>query len=163
MKKKSFPITNIGTISLMMIFIVLCMVTFAALSLSSAVSESRSGQKMSVHTEEYYAASNQAEEILASVDGIFSDAYSKAQDAEEYYKMVSEALPDTLTSEKEEGQLQIRYQVDVNDSQAIQVLLAVLSPEQIQREGSGAFYKILSWQEIQTTTWEGDNSIQLIQ
>ncbi len=163
MKKKSFPITNIGTISLMMIFIVLCMVTFAALSLSSAVSDSRSGQKMSVHTEEYYAASNQAEEILASVDGIFSDAYSKAQDAEEYYKMVSEALPDTLTSEKEEGQLQIRYQVDVNDSQAIQVLLAVLSPEQIQREGSGAFYKILSWQEIQTTTWEGDNSIQLIQ
>ena len=148
MKKKSFPITNIGTISLMMIFIVLCMVTFAALSLSSAVSDSRSGQKMSVHTE---------------VDGIFSDAYSKAQDAEEYYKMVSEALPDTLTSEKEEGQLQIRYQVDVNDSQAIQVLLAVLSPEQIQREGSGAFYKILSWQEIQTTTWEGDNSIQLIQ
>ena len=163
MKKKSFPITNIGTISLMMIFIVLCMVTFAALSLSSAVSDSRSGQKMSVHTEEYYAASNQAEEILASVDGIFSDAYSKSQDAEEYYKMVSEALPDTLTSEKEEGQLQIRYQVDVNDSQAIQVLLAVLSPEQIQREGSGAFYKILSWQEIQTTTWEGDNSIQLIQ
>ena len=163
MKKKSFPITNIGTISLMMIFIVLCMVTFAALSLSSAVSDSRSGQKMSVHTEEYYAASNQAEEILASVDGIFSDAYSKAQDAEEYYKMVSEALPDTLTSENEEGQLQIRYQVDVNDSQAIQVLLAVLSPEQIQREGSGAFYKILSWQEIQTTTWEGDNSIQLIQ
>ncbi len=163
MKKKSFPITNIGTISLMMIFIVLCMVTFAALSLSSAVSDSRSGQKMSVHTEEYYAASNQAEEILASVDGIFSDAYSKAQDAEEYYKMVSEALPDTLTSEKEEGQLQIRYQVDVNDSQAIQVLLAVLSPEQIQREGSGAFYKILSWQEIQTTPWEGDNSIQLIQ
>ena len=163
MKKKSFPITNIGTISLMMIFIVLCMVTFAALSLSSAVSDSRSGQKMSVHTEDYDAASNQAEEILASVDGIFSDAYSKAQDAEEYYKMVSEALPDTLTSEKEEGQLQIRYQVDVNDSQAIQVLLAVLSPEQIQREGSGAFYKILSWQEIQTTTWEGDNSIQLIQ
>ena len=163
MKKKSFPITNIGTISLMMIFIVLCMVTFAALSLSSAVSDSRSGQKMSVHTEEYYAASNQAEEILASVYGIFSDAYSKSQDAEEYYKMVSEALPDTLTSEKEEGQLQIRYQVDVNDSQAIQVLLAVLSPEQIQREGSGAFYKILSWQEIQTTTWEGDNSIQLIQ
>lgn len=163
MKKKSFPITNIGTISLMMIFIVLCMVTFAALSLSSAVSDSRSGQKMSVHTEEYYAASNRAEEILASVDGIFSDAYSRAQDAEEYYKMVSEGLPDTVTSEQEEGQFQVRYQVDVNDSQAIQVLLAVLSPEQIQREGFGGFYKILSWQEIQTTTWEGDNSLQLIQ
>ncbi|MCI9645265.1 MAG: hypothetical protein HFH40_00355 [Lachnospiraceae bacterium] len=163
MKKKSFPITNIGTISLMMIFIVLCMVTFAALSLSSAVSDSRSGQKMSRHTEEYYAASNQAEEILAQMDGVFSSAYGKAQEKEGYYKLVSEGLPDTVTAQEQEGQLEVSYQVDINDSQAIRVQLAVLPPQEVrQGEGQG-FYKILSWQEIQTTDWEGDNSIQLIQ
>ncbi len=55
------------------------------------------------------------------------------------------------------------YQVDINDSQAIRVQLAVLPPQEVrQGEGQG-FYKILSWQEIQTTDWEGDNSIQLIQ
>ncbi len=162
MKKKSLPITNIGTISLMMIFIVLCMVTFAALSLSSAVSDSRSGQKMSAHTEEYYAASNQAEEILAGMDGVFSDAYGKAQDAGEYFKLVSEAMPEVAASEEKDGRLEVSYQVDVNSSQAIQVRLAVLSPQQVQEEGGGAFYKILSWQEIQTTEWEGDNSLKLI-
>lgn len=162
MKKKSFPITNIGTISLMMIFIVLCMVTFAALSLSSAVSDSRSGQKMSVHTEEYYAASNQAEEILAELDGVFSEAYRKAQDRGEYFSLVSEGMPDTATVEEKEGLLEVGYQVDVNDSQAIQVQLAVMPPQQVQEEGAGALYKILSWQEIQTTDWEGDNTLKLI-
>ena len=55
------------------------------------------------------------------------------------------------------------YQVDINDSQAIRVQLAVLPPQELQQGESQGFYKILSWQEIQTTDWEGDNSIQLIQ
>ena len=58
--------------------------------------------------------------------------------------------------------LEVGYQVDVNDSQAIQVQLAVLPPQQVQEEGAGALYKILSWQEIQTTDWEGDNTLKLI-
>ena len=35
MNKRKFPVTNIGSVSLLMIFIVLCMVTLAALSLSN--------------------------------------------------------------------------------------------------------------------------------
>ena len=35
MKKKNLPVTNVGAVSLMMIFIILCMITLAALSLSS--------------------------------------------------------------------------------------------------------------------------------
>ena len=53
MKKKNFSITNIGTVSLLMIFIILCMVTFAALSLSSAAADHRFSQKMADHSKEY--------------------------------------------------------------------------------------------------------------
>ena len=42
MNKRKFPVTNIGSVSLLMIFIVLCMVTLAALSLSTASGSYRS-------------------------------------------------------------------------------------------------------------------------
>ena len=39
MKKTTHPIANIGSVSLLMIFIVLCLVVFSALSLSGTLSE----------------------------------------------------------------------------------------------------------------------------
>ena len=46
MNKRKFPVTNIGSVSLLMIFIVLCMVTLAALSLSTASGSNRSAQTL---------------------------------------------------------------------------------------------------------------------
>ena len=50
MNKRKFPVTNIGSVSLLMIFIVLCMVTLAALSLSTASGSYRSAQTLAGHT-----------------------------------------------------------------------------------------------------------------
>ena len=62
-QQQKFSVTNIGSVTLMMIFIVLCMVTFAALSLSSASYDWRSAKKSADHTTAYYQTSNQAETI----------------------------------------------------------------------------------------------------
>lgn len=70
MNKKKFSVTNIGSISLLMIFIILCMVTLAALSLSSAASEANTARKFADHNTKYYQADNQAEETLDIIDGI---------------------------------------------------------------------------------------------
>ena len=51
-KQKNFPITNIGSVTLLMIFIVLCMITFAALSLSSAASDYQTARKSATHAQE---------------------------------------------------------------------------------------------------------------
>ncbi len=164
MKKKSFPITNIGTISLMTIFIILCMVTFAALSLSAAANDARSGQKIAEHTLDYYTASNQAEAILADADVVFANAYQTTTDADEYYRLISEGMPDTVTAALSDGGLlEASYQVTISASQALDVRLAIFPPQQIQSEKLDAFYKIVSWQVIQTDTWEGDNTLHLIQ
>lgn len=56
MNKRKFPVTNIGSVSLLMIFIVLCMVTLAALSLSTASGSYRSAQTLAGHTTAYYRA-----------------------------------------------------------------------------------------------------------
>ena len=67
-QQQKFSVTNIGSVTLMMIFIVLCMVTFAALSLSSASYDWRSAKKSADHTTAYYQTSNQAETILSDID-----------------------------------------------------------------------------------------------
>lgn len=162
MKKKNFPVTNIGTISLMMIFIVLCMVTFAALSLSSAAGDARFGQKMSEHMTDYYTASNQAEELLAQADAVFAEAYQTAADADDYYERVSQTLSDTMDIQLEEASLYASYQVDINDTQALFVEISVLPPSQIKEDETGSFYQIRTWQVIHTETWEGDNTLNLM-
>lgn len=173
MKKNKFPLTNIGTVSLLMIFIVLCMVTFAALSLSSAASDARSGQKIAKHSRDYYAASNEAEEVLASLDDIFAQMYTQADTTEEYYQLITEALPSDVQPEPEEElsgdvladspTLTLSYQIEINDSQALLVRVGVVPLEELAKKDSPSFYRILSWQKVITKTWEGDNSIQLIQ
>ena len=105
MKKKSLPVTNIGTISLIMIFIVLCMVTFAALSLSSAASDARLGQKMQAQLTGYYAASNKAEELLAQTDRILADTGSKTADTAEFFARVSKNPPVLLLRKRRTGSL----------------------------------------------------------
>ncbi|MCI8639128.1 MAG: hypothetical protein HFG41_08310 [Coprococcus sp.] len=175
MKKNKFPLTNIGTVSLLMIFIVLCMVTFAALSLSSAASDARSGQRIAEHSQDYYAASNEAEEVLASLDDVFAKAYAQARTTEDYYQLILEALPSEVQPEQEgeagssdktfsDGRtLIVSYQIEINDSQALKVRVGVFPLEELAKEDSASFYKILAWQKVITKTWEGDNSIQLIQ
>ena len=56
MNKRKFPVTNIGSVSLLMIFIVLCMVTLAALSLSTASGSYRSAQTLAGHTLDFVMA-----------------------------------------------------------------------------------------------------------
>ena len=161
MKKKSLPVTNLGTISLIMIFIVLCMVTFAALSLSSASRDMRAGQNMRAHLEEYYNVSNEAETLLAQADHIFAEAATA--DDSEFYRIVSEQTSPFAKAEIADGQFTLTYQLDINDTQALLVKLAVRYPQQVKKEDADSFYKILSWQVVHTDTWEGDNTIKLIQ
>ena len=64
----SMPSFQIGTSYLLVIFVILCLVTFAALSLSSALKDQSYSQKLTAHQTEYNAASAQASALLAQID-----------------------------------------------------------------------------------------------
>lgn len=164
MKKKKLSITNIGTVTLLMVFIVLCMITFAALSLASVSRDARLARQTVEHTTEYYTASNQAEELLEVIDNACAKEYGQTADSAGYYRRVQE---DLISSPVEvvwtEETFAVCFQIEINDSQALSVLIDLLPPEQIRAGGAGSFYKILSWEVIRTSTWESDNTLQLIQ
>lgn len=64
----SMPGFQIGTSYLLVIFIILCLVTFAALALSGALRDQSYSQALAKHQTEYAAASTQASALLAQID-----------------------------------------------------------------------------------------------
>ena len=67
-KQRSAPFTNIGSSSLLVVFLVLCLVTFAVLSLSSARSDDAFSEKLANRKTAYYTAVNRAEGVLSCID-----------------------------------------------------------------------------------------------
>ena len=143
MRKRGFGI-NIGSSSLLMIFVILCLVSFAALSIVSANADRKLSEKVITRTTGYYTACNLAEESLQSLDTVLKEAYSAATTEEEYYDIVG--------YEKE-------YVIDITDLQYLQVSIDILYPE----DESGNLYRIRSWQVITYDNLEYDTSLTLLQ
>ncbi len=127
-KKISFSFIHMGAPSLLMIFLVLCLFTFALLSLSSAKNNRTLSQQSADRIQAYYQASSLAEQALDQIDTILSDTYkncgAESADASVYQKELTEQLKNcsvdgisdlTIDFTKKEGTLS--FQVPVNKSQ----------------------------------------------
>ena len=111
----NFPVTNIGSVTLLMIFIVVCMVSFAALSLSTASTDYKAAKKSARHITDYYEASNDAEEKLATIQGMIQSAYDGSDSEESYYSTlrelmeadttfsISDSIPDSTSDSSDDG------------------------------------------------------------
>ena len=170
--RRKFPITNIGSVTLMMILIVLCMVTFAALSLSTAVSDHQAAEKSTAHVHDYYEASNQAEKQLASIDEVLQTAWRDAPDQASYYDLIRAHYADATgvsLSETDSG-MTLSWKNDLSDSQALQVRLypadatgdATDTSQDTSEISQPVLYQITAWQVISTREWNGDNSLNLM-
>lgn len=158
MKRRSYPITNIGSVSLLMIFIVLCLVVFSSLSLSGALSDHQYSLKIAQHNADYYQASSLATGILKEIDQVLHTAY--AQDPEHYYTAAETELAamESLTTDLGAESPSITYEVPVNDRQMLKVVLSLNEPGQTQ----DGYYRITSWQEVPASTWNGDDTLHLM-
>ena len=158
MKRQSYPVTNIGSVSLLMTFIVLCLAIFATLSLSGALSEYHYSQKIAQHNQEYYEASNEATQLLREIDRILHAAYANGSGS--FYTASEELLTGLggISMDFSLEQPTIAYEVSINDTQALKVILTLNRPDQT----ASGYYKISTWQEIHSTTWEGDDSLNLM-
>ena len=157
MKQTSFPVTNIGSVSLLMTFIVLCLVTFSTLSLSGSVSEFHYSQKLAEHSTDYYNASNEATAVLMEIDGILHSAYTKDQNR--YYSNARKQLEqlEHITADFSTDIPTIAYEVPVSDSQILKVTLSLNEPDRVK----DGYYRITSWKETATAEWKGDDSLEL--
>lgn len=151
--KQQSTFINIGSSSLLMVFLVLCLTTFAILSLSSAQSDYSFSKKFAEHKTEYYEASSRAEMILGEIDQLLaenSDQVTARLDGKEIDNI-------SLSCTGADGETVISYQVPSGEKQALNVVLLVTNDSEHEN-----YYKIQAWQLISTEEWNGDNSLNLI-
>lgn len=150
-KKVSYPPFNIATSFMLVIFIILCMVIFAVLSLSNAVKDYNYSEKNAARTTAYYEANNQAEEMLAKIDGILGEQRS----VDETIAKLETIDGLTLSLDETSTTLLIEYNIPINDSETLTVNIEADS-------GSLGSFKITSWQQHSTTEWTGDQSLPIL-
>ena len=143
-KRKSIGSMSLGSSILLLVFVVVSLVSFAVLSLSSAITDKKLTTQISKKNSNYYQACNLAEEYLAQIDLNLQTAYESSISQEGFYELVSTGS---------------NFSIPVSDFQELYVAITYTYP---QEEGD-TFYTIDEWKLVNTTTPEIDNTLPLMQ
>lgn len=134
---------NVGTSSILLIFVTLCLVSFATLSLVSANADRKLSTKVADRTIAYYNACNKAEESIASIDATLKQVYSQVENKNEYFAQVGYSKT---------------YAIPISELQTLNVHLSILYSE----NSSGSFYEINTWKIITTGELDYDDKLHVI-
>jgi hypothetical protein len=135
---------NLGTSSLLLIFVVLSLVSFAVLSLSSALSDKKLTDKTVEKNVSYYEACNEAYEKLADLDKKLIDIYKTSSDEASYLKACEE--------------LDLEMIIPVTEYQGLEVKVTPNYPT----SDNDVFYSITVWKLIHTSEPKLDFSINVM-
>lgn len=134
---------NLGISTILLIFFVLSMVSFAVLSLSSAVSDKHLTTKAVEKNMNYYNACNKMQYKLQEIDETYYEAYNKSTSEDDFYNALD---PETVLT------------VPSGDNQQLEVIITPNFP----RVKGDSFYIIKSWKLITLADPVIDFSINVI-
>ncbi len=135
--------TGIGSSSILVIFVILCLVSFATLSIVSANADYKLSSKVLTRSVAYYEACNQAEAAIANLDKTLQQIYKESADEGEYFSTVG-----TTKS----------FAIPISDLQTLEIVITILYPE----TGEEHFYQIDSWQVLVTKQLDYENTLNVI-
>ncbi len=139
-KKKTEFSLNVGISSILFIFVILCLVSFAILSLSSTVSDRNLTLRIADNNTAYYEACNQAEELLEGLDRTLDEVYSGGISRTGYFDKVGKKKT---------------FNVPIGDNSTLNVEVKILYPE---KEGD-RFYKVTMWRVEMTVDPDFDETL----
>ena len=155
-RKKQSSFSSIGITSLVLIFVMLCLLTFSVLSLVTARADLRLSQKNAERTSAYYYAENRANDVLLSVISCIEE-YKDSPDASVFYQKLRERL-DGQNGILFTGADSLEYEVLLDKEQLLSVSLEI----SYETYDDGSHYRILAWNTVSTHEWESDGSLPLL-
>lgn len=151
-KDQGSPFLTIGFSSLLVIFLILCMVIFAVLALSDARNNLQLSEHMLEKKEAYFEAVNTSEKVIAEIDQILIDSYN--ENSSSYLEEVKAKFDQTsfqnyapsFTKNDKEATISfcINYDVDTQ----LEVDLKIPG-----NPSDGERYQITRFQTINTHNW----------
>lgn len=168
-REKSYPSVQFGTSLMLVVFMILSLTAFAVLSLSGAMRDYEYSKKSAARTSDYYRADAEANRMLSEIAAILKDVSKsylsladKADGRESYIEQAYtrlEEMPElNELSPADAKDAQVTYRVSINQSQALQVTLALYTP---QAPGD-RLYRIVQWKEISTQDWKNTTTLPVI-
>ncbi|EXG85727.1 hypothetical protein SAMN05443270_3823 [Lacrimispora sphenoides] len=139
---------NIGSPSLILIFIVMCLITFGMLSLSTAKSERNLAERNASAVTEYYRADGEGEAFYQMVLNKAAKVREKSQDPQERKQLLSRELGDVYEPDK--GTVTVNIPMERSQALSIELVFLPEGEEDIQ---------ISKWKVIQTEDFEIDHSM----
>lgn len=136
--------TGIGASTILIIFVILCLVSFAALSIVTANADYKLSQKVLNRNTSYYQACNEAEASLAQLDQTLVDAYKNSSNETEYFEQTGHTK---------------NYSIPLSDLQTLEITVSINYPT----SSDETFYHISSWQVVTTENLEYDNTLNIMQ
>lgn len=141
-KLNNFPL-HIGSSSILLIFIVLCLISFATLSIVSARADAKLSNRVMNRTTAYYQACSIAYEELAQLDAILQLAYKNSSSEDAYYDQVAK---------------ETSLVIELSDLQSLSVTIVHLYP----KKNNDPFYEIASWQVITSNELEYNTGLPIL-
>ena len=142
---------NIGTSQILVTFVLLSLVTFAALSYMSARSDYTLSVESAKRTASYYDANRMAELYLANIEGLLAKHYSKCTNEEEYLQGVDRIFSDNdrIKVETVDEKVTMSYEVAVTNGQNLYVTLVAHYPN----KDNGQLFYVAKWSTGINTQW----------
>lgn len=137
---------SIGSSTLVLIFIILCLATFALLSLSNAGGDLNLANKNAAAVRTYYEADSQGEQFVRMVDQAVREVRNETSDQQKQQQKLAEKLGSYYHADSRTAETDIPMDFD----QALHVELALDGQEN---------YRIRSWRVYNQKDYEIDNKI----
>lgn len=143
MNKKTSGGMNIGTSSILVTFVLLCLVTFAALTYMSAQSDLRLSRQAAQRTTAYYDANRMGEIYLANIESLLVKLANSSEDEQGYMAGIPALFHDNnqIVVQNENGAIMISFLINVGDAQNLSVQLQALYPD----TNDGKVFDIVKW------------------
>ena len=123
--KKKRKSINVGTSLVLVTFVILCLVAFAALSYSSSEADFLKTSQTAQRNSDYYTALNAAHDSHKTYSDYFRKAAAASKNIDEYYDKINKEFSDTAISITKDGKrILLSYLTKINDSSSLQTTIA---------------------------------------
>lgn len=150
-RKRAFLST--GTASIVLIFVLLCLLTFSVLSMVSAKADLNLSTKSAKRTTEYYQAENKANDILADITKSLSSHAGSSSFLSDVRSDLEGKDGITFTSSD-----RLQYHVTINENQNLFISLQIFSGS----ADHGSLYQINTWKTENIHDWDNNTSVPVL-
>lgn len=149
-KRVSGTFIGVGMTTILLIFIMLCMMTFAVLALVTARADLKQSQRLADQTTEYYEAENAANRILLAIIPAIEECLD-AGDSQAFYSQVREKL-ESVTDISFPDDTHLEYTVPAGSERVLHATLEI----SYEAFDDGRHYRVTGWNTENLHEWEAD-------